>query len=281
MTLTQRERYLFDVQGLLVIPGVLSSEDVAALNEALDQNEHRRSPLEDATLGSPALAGTSRSQYWNTVEWPQPWCTPFRNLIGHATLRPYLDELMGRGWHLDHLPEVFEFEQGAQGHAMHFGHWWIHPGIFYQTMGAQIRNGLVAVEFLLTDQPEDGGGFCFIPGSHKTNFARPDEISHYLEDTGVVRNPGANAGDAIILTEALTHGALPWKNEHRRRVVIHRYAAKTVQYGPGVHQIVFPPWVDELTESQRAAVEPAHFYDRPVIGTDGTVTRIHDDYDRP
>ncbi len=73
----------------------------------------------------------------------------------------------------------------------------------------------------------------------------------------------------------------PVKNEHRRRVVIHRYAAKTVQYGPGVHQIVFPPWVDELTESQRAAVEPAHFYDRPVIGADGTVTRIHDDYDRP
>ena len=46
---------------------------------------------------------------------------------------------------------------------MHFGSWWIQPGIFYQAKGNQIRNGLVAVEFLLTDQPQDGGGFCFIP----------------------------------------------------------------------------------------------------------------------
>ena len=78
----------------------------------------------------------------------------------------------------------------------------------------------------------------------------------------------------------LPHGALPWRNRHVRRIVIHRYAAKTIQYGPGFHEAVMPDWVTELPEDQRAALEPAHFYDRDAISENG-VTRSWDDYDRP
>jgi len=35
----------------------------------------------------------------------------------------------------------------------------------------------------------------------------------------VVTNPGARAGDAIIFTEALARGTLPWRNDFSRRVV--------------------------------------------------------------
>lgn len=281
MSLTDRERYLFDVRGMLVLRGVLTDEEVKGLNDALDANPARRSQLADSTLGSPPLAGAPRRQYRNTIEWPEPWCRPFRDLIAHPRLVPYLDALLGRGWHLDHNPDVLEFEPGAQGHALHFGHWWIHPGVFYEARGPQIRNGLIAVEFLLTDQPEGSGGFVCIPGSHKTNFLRPDEISGYEQDTDVVVNPSGRAGDAFVFTEALTHGAIPWRADHLRRLVIHRYAAKTVQYGPGFHRVVFPEWVKDLTPAQRAALEPAHFYDRPEINADGTVETTWDNYDRP
>jgi ectoine hydroxylase-related dioxygenase (phytanoyl-CoA dioxygenase family) len=266
---------------MLVVRGVLTAAEVKSLNAALDANADRRTELEDATHGSPVLAGSPRCQYWNTIEWPEPWCRPFRNLIAHPRLVPYLDALLGRGWHLDHNPEVFEFAPGAQGHSLHFGHWWIHPGIFYEARGPQIRNGLIAVEFLLSDQPPGAGGFAFIPGSHKTNFVRPDPISGYQQDTDVVTNPVGRAGDAFVFTEAVTHGAIPWRAGHVRRLVIHRYAAKTVQYGPGFHQVVFPEWVQELTPAQRAALEPAHFYDRPEINADGTVEKVWENYDRP
>ena len=66
--LTDRERYLFDVTGLLVIEQVLSASEVSRLNEALDTNADRRSELEDATLGSAALAGppaSSTGTRWN------------------------------------------------------------------------------------------------------------------------------------------------------------------------------------------------------------------------
>jgi len=48
-----------------------------------------------------------------------------------------------------------------------------------------------------------------------------------------------------------------------------------------VHAVSFPGWVDELTDAQRAALEPAHFYDRPVIAPDGAVSRFSDDYNSP
>jgi hypothetical protein len=74
---------------------------------------------------------------------------------------------------------------------------------------------------------------------------------------------------------------LRWANEHERRVAIYRFAAKTIQYGPGIHSVSLPAWAEELTEAQRASIEPAHFYDRPVISDDGQVERRWDDYDRP
>jgi hypothetical protein len=275
------ERYLFDVRGAIVVPGVLTAAEVSRLNEALDENAARRSSVDDATYGSPALAGDPRYQYWNTMEWPKPWCEPFRSLLAHERIRPYLDDLLGRGWHVDHLPEVFEFEKGSQGHALHFGQWWIHPGVWYRVVRDQIRNGVVVVEYVLTEQHRDGGGFAFIPGSHKSNFPRPDGISRYLDHPEIVDNPAAQSGDAIVFTEGVTHGALPWRLDHARRVAIYRYAAKTVQYGPGFHNITWPAWVDELSEPERAALEPAHFYDRPVIDRAGAVQTVWDDYDDP
>jgi hypothetical protein len=278
--LSDLERYTFDITGALVVPGALSPSEVGQLNAALDANMDQRTELEDATAGSPSLAGSPRHQFWNTVEWRHPWCEPFRELIAHPRIRGYLDALLGRGWHLDHLPEVFESERGAQGHALHFGHHWDHPGVWYRTGDGRIRNGLVVVAFALTAQPAGGGGFCFVPGSHKSNFERSQDIEA-LRDAGLVRNPSIAAGDALIFTEAVTHGSLPWSNEHARRVVFHRYAAKTNQYGPGLHTAVFPAWVDELTPAQRAALEPARFYDRPIIGPDDTIRRVWDDYDPP
>ena len=39
-TMSDREKYLFDLQGFIVVKGMLSEEEVKALNEALDANEN-------------------------------------------------------------------------------------------------------------------------------------------------------------------------------------------------------------------------------------------------
>jgi hypothetical protein len=62
---------------------------------------------------------------------------------------------------------------------------------------------------------------------------------------------------------------------------VYRFAAKTVQYASGFHQVVMPGWADELTPAQRAALEPAHFYDKAIIEADGSVSRPWEEYDEP
>lgn len=280
--LTDRETYLFDLQGWLVVPGLLDRQEVDALNRALDANaDRRRDDDEDLVQESTALAGAPRRGYRGMLEWPRPWCEPFRRLIAHPRLVPYLDGTLGRGWHLDHPPEVFDYPTGTQGQVLHFGEPFVQDGVWYQARGGAMRSGLVTAEFLLTDQPAGNGGFCAIAGSHKGNFPRPRAIDLWEQDTSVVTNPGAGAGDVILFTEAVAHGTLPWRNAHDRRVVLYRFGAKTTQYAGGFHRIVMPDWADELTPAERAAIEPAHFYDRTLVGADGSTSRPWEEYDEP
>jgi hypothetical protein len=70
-------------------------------------------------------------------------------------------------------------------------------------------------------------------------------------------------------------------NEFRRRVALFRFAAKTVQYGQGFHQVTLPGWADELTPAQRAVLEAACFYDKAIVEADGSVSRPREEYDEP
>jgi hypothetical protein len=45
--------------------------------------------------------------------------------------------------------------------------------------------------------------------------------------------------------------------------------------------VVMPDWADELSAAQRAALEPAHFYDKAIIEPDGSVSRPWEEYDEP
>lgn len=281
-SMTPREKYLFDLQGWLVIREVLTDDEVRTLNEALDANVERRREDDPTTEDSTTLVGEHRRRSFRGVlEWPTPWCQPFRDLIVVPRLIPYLDEILGRGWHLDHHPEVFDCPRGTDGQVLHFGEYFVQAGAWYVSRSGGIRSGMVTLEFLLSDQPEGGGGFSAIPGSHKANFPRPREITLWHEEQDVVRNPAARAGDAILFTEALGHGALPWTNQHDRRVAVYRYSGKTIQYANSFHDFVMPAWVDQLPPLQRAALEPARFYDKPIIEVDGSVSRPWEEYDPP
>ena len=71
-----------------------------------------------------------------------------------------------------------------------------------------------------------------VPGTHKTLFDRPEHLYHNgrIKDAddipeGVV-NITPKAGDFVIISELLTHGALPWKPKDRYRCVL------TLRYRP-------------------------------------------------
>ena len=85
-------------------------------------------------------------------------------------------------------------------------------------------NGLMVLSYALSDAGADDGGFAVVPGSHKANLPVPKRFIS-LEETGpwVVRVP-VQAGDAILFSEACTHGTWPWRAKHERRSLLYKYA---------------------------------------------------------
>ena len=98
--MTEREKYLFDVQGFLLVKNFLTPEEVARLNEAFDANQEKRGEDGNSnTGGSPALAGErKRGIFTGMLTWEHPWCEPFRELLAHPKAIPYLNAMLGRGW---------------------------------------------------------------------------------------------------------------------------------------------------------------------------------------
>jgi ectoine hydroxylase-related dioxygenase (phytanoyl-CoA dioxygenase family) len=98
------------------------------------------------------------------------------------------------------------------------------------------------VAWQLTDVNPGDGGFCCIPGSHKSNCPCPPDIKRYEAHQDVVLQVAAPAGSAVIFTEALTHGTLPWRGQGERRSILFKYSPGFLAWGGG-----YPP-SEELLE---------------------------------
>jgi ectoine hydroxylase-related dioxygenase (phytanoyl-CoA dioxygenase family) len=266
--MTDEQKYFFDLNGYLVLEGALSTEEVAACNEAIDQNPDRMRIREGELLlsgNSAALkADQGRGDLLGMLSWPRPWCQLFRDLLIHPSVIPVLNELLREGWRLDHLYGIV-MTRGTEGHVLHGGGDSDDPTGFYRFQNGRLRCGLTVVSWQLSDVPEGAGGFCCIPGSHKANLPTPSEVARLERDLGVVRQVTAEAGDAIVFTEALTHGTLPWKADHDRRSILYKYSPGPMSYSsrhlpPGVEEIL-----EELTPAQRAVLEPPYLPGRPKL----------------
>ena len=93
----------------------------------------------------------------------------------------------------------------------------------------------------------------------------------YDANQEVVRNVAGKAGDMVIFLEATIHGALPWTADHNRRSLFYRYGPKYLNFHQDYVETRLPEWVGELTEAQRAVLEPAYVYNRPLLDDDGQV----------
>jgi len=262
------EKYFFDLNGYLVIENALTSDELLKLNEAIDENADRiqiRSPEQSLARESPALVGKhGRGDLGGMLTWPKPWCEPFRALLDHPSVVPHLLEVLRDGFRLDHLYGIITVA-GAEGHVLHGGGTADDLTHLYQFHNGQMRCGLTVVSWVLTDVGPGDGGFVCIPGSHKSNYAPPPGVSRLEKDIGVVRQIEAPAGSAIVFTEALTHGTMPWKAGHERRSILYKYSPGPMTYSKryvpeGVDEVL-----DEFTSSQRAVLEPPYRTQRPTL----------------
>lgn len=280
--MTDTDKFRFDTQGFITIEGVLSAEELRLLNEAFDENQHLSE--EDENHGPLQRDGhnehiqafheeTQRRQvFWGMLEWPRPYCQPFRELLCHPKVMPYLNTMMGPGWKMDHSPFMLCGGEGSTGLTLHGG----TSRNPFQVNGYSYANdrmscGMVVVAFQLHDVNEGDGGLAVVPGSHKSNYEMPPGLRYMEELTDMIHNPPAKAGDVIIFLEATIHGTIPWSNpNHERRSLLYRYTSKFMHHSGGTWTTVQPEWLRELTRAQRAVLEPPYINNRPTVRSDLT-----------
>lgn len=61
-------------------------------------------------------------------------------------------------------------------------------------------------------------------------------------------------GHRLRSQEACIHGALPWRADHQRRALLYRFNPGHAAYTPGVAEFVYPDWVEDMTEEEKAIV---------------------------
>ncbi len=264
--MTEEERYLFDLQGYLVVDNVLRPDEVHEFNDLLDSYNLWNQPRgTDAPL-----------DYWTNDEHffhvgsPHFWDTPFLHLVGHPVMAKYLQELLGPQFRYDHGHAMF-MRKGSTTLALHGGGTPRHPTISYRVADGLIRSGLTVVAYALCDVGPGDGGFVAVPGSHKSNFECPADFLPLRDPGQWLQHIPHKAGSAIIFTEALTHGTLPWTADHERRALLYRYTPGHMAFVGRYRQDGAEAWSypspadapnDEMTHELRRMLEPPYVHER-------------------
>ncbi len=222
----EEQKYLFDVFGFIVVPNVLSQ----------DQVERLRSTLRGSTEQFPPVPQAEGPLHWDTI---------WRDLLDLPDISLILEDLIGnpnlyraRGekhdeplptFRLDHINVHTHVAKGFEGGRLHGG--WNGTAGFYRYDNGTLYNGLTTVSLELYDTHPNDGGFACIPGSHKSNISLPEKWMDMSEGVHeCVLRVAAEPGDAIIFTEALTHGTLPWVADEKRTTVFYKFSPHSLSW---------------------------------------------------
>jgi hypothetical protein len=163
--LTPEEKFTFDLEGYLVVKGVLAQNEIDEIN----------------TLAAAAWPGEYDEKGVRRTSRISQWGAATQRLMDHPGIVPYLTELLGPYVRVDHDYSIFMQKGGSAGRlhggpVMHGGvtagdHWYkYHDGI--------MRNGLTVFTYCLSHAGPGDGGFGCVPGSHKSNLSNhiPAEV---------------------------------------------------------------------------------------------------------
>lgn len=157
--------------------------------------------------------------------WPNgiPWKFPvlhlgrvFWEMMTHSQLLPLAHEYAGEHFRVDH---AFGLSSNGAIPQLHGGPQSSQYSCFYIPLNNGQRKGIGRLNFgfCLEGQTPETGGFCYVPGSHKTHDPRGgleilQQVYNGNFDHHSIVVPTLTPGDMIMFTEAMVHGDTGWRN---------------------------------------------------------------------
>lgn len=227
------EFYFWDLNGYLVLRGVMDEAWLAAANEAVDRFADRIEVGEELARGSQALAGTGRPLLPGLLELPAPYCDPFRRMVAHPVVEHRLNWMGASGGRMGGATG-FVSVKGTSGHSLHDANEPLNPGRGYVYQNGRSFCEAVTVTWQLRDVKAGDGGFACVPGSHKAYYKMPAGIRSCEDDMRLVKHVEMQAGDVLFFGDGgTTHGALAWQSEQARRGILIKYSSRNFNRSGG------------------------------------------------
>jgi ectoine hydroxylase-related dioxygenase (phytanoyl-CoA dioxygenase family) len=271
--MAEMQEYLFDLNGYLIVRKVLTPEEVAAANAAIDPRSHVIIERTDRALqnvgkgsalyGAGKSAGPGTKDLGQVLDWGANDSRVFASILEHPRLVPLFRSIIGHGYRMNHFPFCVMQAERAEGKSYED-----YPHLIYSSHHHEIRASLLGCIVVLTDHKPGDGGFCVVPGSHKPNFKIPNDILERNKYNKYVRQPATKAGDVVLFSEGTIHCTLPWKPKDRQqRVCLYRFAPTTSSHSRSY--VGNQTGDGRQTDEQRAARAPPYSnrFDRRKDGT--------------
>ena len=217
--MTDEQRYLFDLQGFLHLKNALSTEELTAARRAAER--YVETPPEDLPEGF----GVDGKRYLHGFAFDKA----LEGLSLHPSIWPIIKELTNHKPRLKMGSLMVDFPNNGASKPLRLH--CARDDFGWEAVRYEVRDGRIFCDDLvafpyLSDVHSGDGGLLVVPGSHKSAFNRPTELFNNgviesLETLpeGVV-NVTPKAGDFVVMNEALTHGALPWRPRDRMRMML-------------------------------------------------------------
>jgi len=209
---TDEQKYLFDARGWLLLPGVLSGDELKDMREFALQvyNNPESLPEHERSYVAGPLQKLA----------DHPFIVGFMNeFVAH----PHLASPDGYGFRMEAANIRFR-SAGTKDDGKFRPH--NGNGLFrfaidshhYQCFPGKAYSGLTRVVWELNPVKKGQGGTLVVSGSHKSAFAAPESI--HDPNSPVWDTYECPAGSLLFFTEAITHSATYWTNEENDRVAI-------------------------------------------------------------
>ena len=217
--MTEYEKFLFDLKGFFVIPGVLSEDEVQSVREHVDTYmkdpeslpEHLRAPI----------AG------------------PAEFLVDHPRVMGILQEVIHPERDRIRLESVFVSGRSAattqNQWRPHVGGTNLDPSLSYRFHNGRIYSGMTRIVWELNEVRKGQGGTCLVPGSHKANLVSaqdgtwPEQADE--PESGLWETYGCPPGSLVVFSEGVRHTGSAWTNpDNPRRAILIAYNYVTVRF---------------------------------------------------
>ena len=221
--MTEAQKYLFDLKGFILLPALLSEEELATIRA----HQHR------FLYERESLPPHERDNHGGSSQ----------ILLDHPAVVGVLNEVLSHqalasedcyGFRYDHTYTSHR-QAGHDNFGPHGGGGYFNfrgNSHIYQMHPGKVHSGLTRVVWELNEVGVGDGGTLFLPGSHKAAFPRPEALSQ--RDSVLWESYTCPAGSAVIFTEALCHSGTRWTNQQRDRLSLFTcYDTVNAKWGKG------------------------------------------------